>query len=133
MSEGFDHLYRSGVLGRSAAQTARGEPLNQQEKLVFGAHATRCPFTGRVYENGSGARSQQEQTERFIAEQAAENDRALPGDVCPYSGQPLDASIGALPRSIQIENFFAALPEETKLGWFKRAEALAATVTQGNA
>jgi hypothetical protein len=129
----FDHLYRSGVLGRSAAQTVRGEPLNQQEKLVFGADATRCPITSRVYESGSGARSQQEQTERFIAEQAAENDRPKEGEACRFSGRPFDCSIGALPKSVQTERFFAELPPEVQKQWFARAEALAATAAQGNA
>lgn len=109
------------------------EPLNKMDQAVFGIDATRCPKTGRIFETGSGCQSKEEQTARFRAEQAAENDRPREGDACPYSGRPYDCSSGALPKSIQTEIFFEQLPDEVKAKWFARAEALAATAPAGKA
>jgi hypothetical protein len=90
--------------------------------------------TGRPFERGSGAQSHAEQSARFAREQAAEDDRPKESESsCPYSGRPFDCSIGALPKSVQTEQFFNELPDAVKAQWFARAEKLAATVPAGRA
>jgi hypothetical protein len=99
----------------------KAEPIERDEK------------TGRPFERGSGAQSRAEQSARFAREQTAEDDRPKEGESCPYSGRPFDCSIGALPKSVQTEQFFNELPDEVKAEWFARAEKLAATVPAGRA
>jgi hypothetical protein len=43
-------------------------PLSLTEQRVFGVDAVRCPTTGRVFEQGSGALPHAEQTRHFIRE-----------------------------------------------------------------
>jgi hypothetical protein len=109
------------------------EPLNKMDMAVFGHDASRDPVTGRCFETGLGCLSRPAQAAMFLREAAAENDRPKEGDACPYSGRPLDCSVGALPKSVQIERFFNELPEAEKADWFARAEALAAVEPAGKA
>jgi hypothetical protein len=109
------------------------EPLTKTEKLIFGEDAVRDGSSGRIFETGIGSQSIAVQKARFLAEQAAENDRPKEGDSCPYSGRPYDCSVGALPKSIQTEKFFAELPDDVKNEWFAHAEKLAATIPAGKA
>lgn len=43
----------------------RHEPLSLTERAVWGHDAKRCPSTGRVFQQGSGALSQAEQSALF--------------------------------------------------------------------
>jgi hypothetical protein len=115
----------------STKETPGYETMRLSDKLTFGHDAKRCPKTNRIYEQGSGCLSHPEQTKMFLAEQAAEKPRE--GDFCPYSGQPLDCSVGALPKIVQIERLFADLPDEVKAQWFARAASLQAIDPAGTA
>jgi hypothetical protein len=79
---------------------------------IFGGSpkpAERCPATGRLFENGSGALPRDEQTAMFLREQAAEIDRPKEGESCPQTGRPYDCSIGARPKSEQSAVFLQQL------------------------
>lgn len=107
--------------------------LNAQDKLVFGHDAERCARTGRIFESGSGAQSRQEQSERFLREQAAENDRPKEGDYCLQTGRAYDCSVGALSKSQQTAGFLAELPPAVKAQRQADADALLTVEPVGRA
>jgi hypothetical protein len=91
-----DHLLSTGILG--------GSPQP----------AERCPRTGRIFQDGSGALSQAEQTAMFLRERAIEDDMPRPGESCPQTLRPYDCSIGAPTKTMQSAQFLADLPPEAK-------------------
>jgi hypothetical protein len=123
-----EQALKTGILGGP-----QGGPMRKQDLLTFGAGAEKDAATGRYFERGSGSLPRHEQAALFLREQAAERDKPKEGDACPYSGRPYDCSIGALPKSVQTEQFFAELPDSVKAEWFAQAEKLAAIQTQGTA
>ena len=126
-----DRAITSGVLG-GPPRRSQGD-TNKRDLLVFGHDAERCPKTGRFFENGSGARPRNEQTEMFLRQQAAEEDRPKEGESCPQTGRPYECGSGALPKSVQSYYFLAALSSAAKEQRQENANVLAAIEPAGRA
>jgi hypothetical protein len=62
----------------SSKETPGYETLRHSDRLVFGENAERCKFTGRIFEQGHGALSREEQTQIFLREAGLEALAALP-------------------------------------------------------
>jgi hypothetical protein len=95
--------------------------------------AERCPRTGRIYEDGSGALSKEEQTALFEREAAIAADMPKLGERCPQTGRPYERSIGALSKMRQTANFLAELSPAAKVQRKADADALAAVEPAGSA
>jgi hypothetical protein len=92
----IDHAIKHGIIGG---------PIQ---------HVERCPKTSRIYETGSGAQSHVEQSARFVAEAAWQNDLPREGERCVQTGREYMVGSGALPRSLQTQQFLAEAPLEFK-------------------
>jgi hypothetical protein len=93
----------------------------------------RCPRTGRIYEDGSGALSHEEQTAMFLRQQAIANDMPREGEYCPQTGRPYQCCSGALTKTQQTAAFLAELPPAAIAERQAAANALAAVEPEGHA
>jgi hypothetical protein len=109
-----DHIYRTGVLGRPKP-------------------AERCPRTGRIYEDGSGALSKEEQTALFMREAAIAADMPHSGEFCPQTGRQYEIGGGAQTKTQQTERFLDELSPAAKAQRQAAANALFAIEPSGRA
>lgn len=93
----------------------------------------RCPRTGRIYEDGSGALSKEEQTALFLRDAWIEADMPKPGECCVQTGRPFQIGSGARTRTEQTERFLAELPPAAQAERQAAANALFAIEPAGRA
>lgn len=75
------------------------------EILIFGEGHARCPETGRPFETGIGALSQEKQTAAFVRDRDAASDMPQPGETCPRTGREYEVGAGAHSKSQQTARF----------------------------
>ena len=102
-------------------------------RLCSGVKVERCPRTGRVFEDGSGALSREQQTANFVREAAIAADMPRDGERCSQTGRFYECGSGALPKSMQTANFIDQLPPERKARRRANAEKLMAAEPAGKA
>ena len=102
---------------------------------VLGAReiAEFCPKTGRPYERGHGALSNEQQTANFVAEAACAADMPKPGERCSQTGRLYEDGVGALTKTRQTANFLEELSPEEKAKRRADFEALVAIEPAGKA
>ena len=110
-----DHIFRTGVLG--------GPPRPVE----------RCAVTGRIFENGSGALSHEEQTAMFSREQAVADDMPREGETCVQTGRPYEWGVGALTKTLQTARHLAELSPAAMAERQASFEALKAVEPAGRA
>jgi hypothetical protein len=101
--------------------------------LVYGVGFERCELTGRPFERGSGALSRAEQQANFVRDAARVADVPKMGERDLQTGREFDCSVGALPKSIQSQQFLSELSPADRRQRQAAANALLAIAPAGTA
>jgi hypothetical protein len=108
-------------------------PATLVEAAMFGHDAQRCPETGRLFEQGSGALSHEQQTANYLREAGRSADMPKPGECCPQTGREYETGSGCLTSMSQTRLFIEAMSPEQKAA-LKHAQAMTSDIiVAGNA
>jgi hypothetical protein len=108
-------------------------PATLTEAHMFGHDAERCPETGRMFEQGSGALSREQQTANFLREAGRAADIPKEGERCVQTGREYECGSGAGPKTAQTARFLDEVSPAEKAQRKEAFDALVAAIPQGQA
>ena len=108
-------------------------PATLTEARMFGHDAERCPETGRMFEQGSGALPREQQTANYVRERDRLADMPKPGERCLQTGREFECGPGALTKTRQSAIFLSELSPADKARRQAAFDALVAATPAGQA